>query len=216
MGHPGKVVYPKGYRGFESLSFRQKMKKTLKKQKTRCGWVSDDEIYRAYHDTEWGVPVHDDQKLFEAVVLDAFQAGLSWLTILKKRENFRKAFNNFNARKIAKYDEKKIASLMKDAGIIRNQLKIRATITNAQQFLQIQKEFGTFDKYIWQFVGGKTKINKWKNYKHLPPRSVESDAMSADMKARGFKFVGSTICYAFMQAVGMINDHTVDCFRYRR
>lgn len=186
------------------------------KQKIRCGWVSDDEIYRAYHDTEWGVPVHDDQKLFEAVVLDAFQAGLSWLTILKKRENFRKVFDNFNARKIARYDEKKIASLMKDAGIIRNQLKIRATITNAEQFLRIQREFGTFDKYIWQFVGGKPKINKWKTHRHLPSRSTESDAMSADMKARGFKFVGSTICYAFMQAVGMINDHTVDCFRYRR
>lgn len=192
------------------------MKKTTHKEKTRCGWVSDDEIYRAYHDTEWGVPVHDDRKLFEAVILDAFQAGLSWLTILKKRENFRKAFDNFDAKKIAKYDENKIASLMQDAGIIRNQLKIRAAVVNAQKFLRVQKEFGSFDKYIWQFVGGKPKINKWKTYKHLPPRSTESDAMSADMKSRGFKFVGSTICYAFMQAVGMIHDHTMECFRYKK
>jgi DNA-3-methyladenine glycosylase I len=192
------------------------MKKPVYKQKIRCGWVSDDEIYRMYHDEEWGVPVHDDRKLFEAVVLDAFQAGLSWLTVLKKRENFRKAFDNFDAKKIALYDEKKIASLMQDAGIIRNGLKIRATVTNAKEFLRVKKEFGSFDTYIWQFVGGKPKINKWKTHKHLPPRSPESDAMSADMKARGFKFVGSTICYAFMQAVGMIHDHTTTCFRYKK
>ncbi len=192
------------------------MKQKTSTKKIRCGWVSDDEIYLAYHDTEWGVPVHDDKKLFEAVILDGFQAGLSWLTILKKRENFRKAFDNFDARKIARYSEKKIAELMADAGIIRNQLKIRASVTNAQQFLRAQKEFGTFDKYIWRFVGGKPKINHWKTHKHLPSRSTESDAMSADMKARGFKFVGSTICYAFMQAVGMIHDHTTDCFRYKK
>ncbi len=185
------------------------------KQKIRCGWVSDDALYQKYHDTEWGVPLHNDQKLFEAILLDGFQAGLSWFTILKKRENFRKAFSNFNARKIARYDEKKIATLMQDAGIIRNQLKIRATITNAKEFLRVQKEFGSFDAYIWQFVGGKPKVNAWKTHKDLPARSAESDAMSKDMKARGFKFVGSTICYAFMQATGMVNDHTTQCFRYK-
>lgn len=185
------------------------------KQKIRCGWVSDDALYQKYHDTEWGVPLHNDQKLFEAILLDGFQAGLSWFTILKKRENFRKAFSNFNARSIARYDEKKIETLMQDTGIIRNQLKIRATITNAKEFLRVQKEFGSFDKYVWQFVGGKPKVNTWKTHKDLPARSVESDAMSKDMKARGFKFVGSTICYAFMQAIGMVNDHTTKCFRYK-
>lgn len=185
------------------------------KTNLRCKWVSNDELYQSYHDREWGVPVHDDRQLFEAVVLDAFQAGLSWLIVLRKRENFRKAFHNFDARKIARYDEKKVAMLLQDAGIIRNGLKIRATITNAQAFLKVQKEFGSFDKYIWQFVGGKPKINKWKHHDRLPAKSKESDAMSADLKSRGFKFVGSTICYAFMQAVGMIHDHTTDCFRYK-
>jgi DNA-3-methyladenine glycosylase I len=169
----------------------------------------------AYHDTEWGLPLHDDRKLFEFLVLDAFQAGLSWSTILNKRENFRKAFDNFDPVKIARYKQTKIDRLLSDAGIIRNRLKIAATITNARAFLATQKEFGSFDKYIWQFTGGKPKVNKWKTMKQIPPCTKESDAMSKDLKSRGFKFVGSTICYAFMQAAGMVNDHTVDCFRYK-
>ncbi len=186
------------------------------REKRRCGWVSGDALYQKYHDEEWGVPVHDDRKLFEAVILDTFQAGLSWFTILKKRENFRRAFDNFDAQKIARYDARKRVALMRDVGIVRNRLKIQAAIANAQAFLRVQKEFGTFDTYIWQFVGGKPKVNAWKTHTELPPRSVESDAMSADLKKRGFKFVGSTICYAFMQAVGMIHDHTIDCFRYNK
>jgi DNA-3-methyladenine glycosylase I len=168
----------------------------------------------AYHDTEWGVPLHDDRKLFEFMVLDAFQAGLSWSTILNKRENFRKAFANFEPAKIARFDRRKFERLMNDAGIIRNRLKISATITNARAFLAIQKEFGSFDKYIWQFAGGRPRVNKWRKLSELRSKSVESDAMSKDLKARGFNFVGSTICYAFMQAAGMINDHMIDCERY--
>jgi len=182
----------------------------------RCEWTKDNAYNNVYHDEEWGVPVHDDRKLFEFLVLDAFQAGLSWLTILKKRENFRKAFDDFDALKIAKYDEKKIQSLMKDEGIIRNKLKIAATIDNAASFLQIVKQFGSFDKYIWQFTDYKTIQNKWTSMKEIPATSKESDAMSIDLKKRGFRFVGSTICYAFMQAAGMINDHTVNCFRYKQ
>ncbi|MFH1197499.1 MAG: DNA-3-methyladenine glycosylase I [bacterium] len=182
---------------------------------TRCGWSTNDPIYIQYHDEEWGVPVHDDRKLFEFLILDAFQAGLSWLTILKKRENFRKAFDNFDAQKISKYSQKKIDKLLSDEGIIRNKLKVHAAVSNAKAYLLIQKEFGSFDKYIWQFTGGKTIINKWKTLKEIPPRTEESDAMSKDLKKRGFKFVGSTICYAFMQAAGMVNDHVVDCFRYK-
>ncbi len=186
-------------------------KKTIK----RCPWPSDDVLMIEYHDTEWGVPVHDDRKLFEFIVLDGMQAGLSWSTILRKRENFRKAFHNFDPNKISKFAEKDFNRLMNDAGIIRNRLKIRATIENAKQFLKVQKEFGSFDAYIWQFTGGKTIRNKHRTLKDLPATSPESDAMSKDLEARGFKFVGSTICYAFMQAAGMVNDHLVTCFRYR-
>jgi DNA-3-methyladenine glycosylase I len=170
----------------------------------------------AYHDAEWGVPVHDDRKLFEFLLLDGFQAGVSWSVVLNKRENFRKAFHDFDPRRVAKYKDKDIARLLSDAGIIRNRLKIMAAITNAQHFLEIQNEFGTFDKYIWQFVGGKSIKNQFKTIKQIPATSQASDAMSKDLYARGFKFVGSTICYAFMQAAGMVNDHTTDCFRYRQ
>lgn len=179
----------------------------------RCEWCLSDPLYIKYHDEEWGVPVHDDQKLFEAIILDGFQAGLSWFTILKKRENFRSAFDNFDAEKIAQYDEKKVADLMKDAGIIRNKLKINAAVSNAIAFLKVKEEFGSFDKYIWQFTNYKTIVNHPKRLKEIPATSKESNAMSKDMKKRGFKFCGSTICYAFMQAVGMVNDHLEDCYR---
>jgi len=179
----------------------------------RCEWSPGDEQMIKYHDEEWGVPQHDDQKLFEYIVLDAFQAGLSWKTILHKRENFRKAFDDFNPKKIAKYNEKKFEKLMSDTGIIRNKLKIKATITNATAFLEIQKEFVTFDKYIWKFTGNKTIRNKHRTIHNIPARTKESDEMSKDLIKRGFKFAGSTICYAFMQAAGMVNDHTVTCFR---
>ena len=168
-----------------------------------------------YHDEEWGVPVHDDRKLFEFLVLDGFQAGVSWSIVLNKRKNFRKAFHNFNARRIAKYTAKDVRRLLEDAGIIRNRLKIAAAINNAQRFLEIQKEFGSFDQYIWQFVGSQPKQNAFKTIKQIPATSKESDAMSHDLKERGFKFVGSTICYAFMQAAGLVQDHVTSCFRYR-
>lgn len=184
--------------------------------KTRCSWCLGDPIYVKYHDEEWGTPVHDDKWLFEFLVLESFQAGLSWLTILKKRENFRKAFSNFDVKKVAKYDEKKYEALMQDAGIIRNQLKIRAAINNAQRFIEIQKEFGSFDKYVWSFVGGEPLRNKLKSLKEIQPRTKISDAMSADMGKRGFKFRGSTICYAFMQAVGMVDDHLDNCWRKKK
>ena len=166
-----------------------------------------------YHDKEWGVPVHDDRVLFEFLILEGAQAGLSWETILNKRENYRRAFDRFDAAKIARYDGKKVRSLMADAGIVRNRLKIASTISNAKAFLEIQKEFGSFDRYIWQFVGGKPRINHWKSSQRLPALTPESDAMSKDLKKRGFRFVGSTICYAFMQATGMVNDHSSDCIR---
>ena len=169
----------------------------------------------AYHDQEWGVPVHDDRKLFEFFVLDAFQAGLSWQIVLNKRENFRKAFEDYQIEKIALYDENKFNELITNKDIIRNKLKINATINNAQRFMEIQKEFGSFDKYIWQFVKGKTIQNKWKELSQIPTKTKESDEMSKDLKKRGFKFVGSTICYAFMQAAGMVNDHLVSCFRFK-
>lgn len=181
----------------------------------RCGWVSK-EIFHAYHDTEWGVPVHDDRLLFEFLVLEGAQAGLSWETILKKREHYRKVYDGFDAVKIARYTQKKIDKLLADPGIVRNRLKVAASITNAKAFLVVQKEFGSFDAYIWQFVGGKPIRNKRKSMKDLPARTPESDAMSKDLKKRGFKFVGSTICYAFMQAVGMVNDHETGCFRYKQ
>lgn len=180
--------------------------------KKRCAWVTDDKIYQDYHDLEWGRPVHDDQKLFEAIVLDAFQAGLSWLTVLKKREAFRKAFENFNIQKVALYNTRQIDILMKDPGIIRNILKLQAAVTNARLVIKLQEKHGSFDKYIWQFVGGKPIINHWKNISQIPTTSPESDAMSRDLKKLGFKFIGPTICYAFMQAMGMVVDHTTDCF----
>lgn len=185
-------------------------------KKKRCAWVGDLEIYQKYHDEEWGVPQHDDTMLFEMLILEGAQAGLNWLTILKKRAGYKKAFDNFDAKKISRYSEKKIEKILQDPGIVRNKLKVRSTVTNAKAFLQIQKEFGTFDKYIWSFVGGKPIKNKWKTIKEIPVSTPESDAMSKDLKKRGFKFVGTTICYAYMQAVGMVNDHTTDCFRYKQ
>jgi DNA-3-methyladenine glycosylase I len=183
--------------------------------KQRCPWPSDDSLMIKYHDKEWGVPLHNDRKLFEFLILEGFQAGLSWRTILHKRENFREAFDNFDFNKIAKYNRKKINSLLKNEGIIRNKLKIEAAITNAKAFLQVRKEFGTFDKYIWSFVNGKPIQNKFKSLKELPAKTKLSDKISDDMKKRGFKFVGSTIVYAHMQATGMVNDHVVSCFRYK-
>lgn len=183
---------------------------------TRCGWVGhNDDLYNHYHDTEWGVPVHDERQLFEFLTLETFQAGLSWITVLRKRDNFRKAFDNFDYKKVVKYKEDKIQSLLQDAGIIRNQLKIRAAVNNAQMFMKVQEEFGSFDKYIWGFVGGKPIVNKPKTLKDIPATSEISDALSKDLKKRGFKFMGSTVVYAHMQATGMVNDHVVDCFRYK-
>jgi len=169
----------------------------------------------AYHDEEWGVPLHDDRKLFEFLVLDAFQAGLSWRTILHKRENFRLAFDDFDAQLIARYKKRKIGQLLENAGIVRNRMKIEATVGNANAFLRVQSEYGSFDSYIWQFVGGQPKQNRWRSLKRLPASTPDSDRMSKDLKERGFKFVGTTICYAFMQAAGMVNDHLVKCFRYQ-
>lgn len=184
--------------------------------KTRCPWPADNPLMLAYHDTEWGVPLHDDQKLFEFLILEGMQAGLSWSTILNKRENFRKAFDNFDPKKVARYRQAKIDKLLQDAGIIRNKLKIAAAITNAKAFLQVQQEFGSFDKYIWQFTNGRMIVNRWKTIKQIPPLSPEAETMSKDLKQRGFKFVGPTICYAHMQATGMVNDHLVSCFRYKQ
>ena len=179
----------------------------------RCHWATSPLMVK-YHDHEWGVPVHDDRRLFEFLILEGAQAGLRWETILNKRENYRKAFDHFRAGKIAKYDRRKIRALMANPGIVRNRLKIESTISNAKAFLAVQKEFGSFDRYIWQFVGGKPKVNSWAAAGHPPATSPESDAMSKDLKRRGFRFVGSTICYAFMQAVGLVNDHSRDCFRH--
>ena len=184
--------------------------------KTRCDWANGDPLYIEYHDNEWGVPLHDDRRLLEFLILDGAQAGLSWLLILKKREGYRKAFNNFDARKMARYDEKKIAALLKDPRIVRNRLKIQSAIENAKSFLEVQKEFGSFDKFIWQFTGGETIRNSWRTIQEIPAKTVESDAMSKELKRRGFRFVGSTICYAFMQAAGMVNDHLTTCFRYKK
>jgi DNA-3-methyladenine glycosylase I len=185
------------------------------KDKVRCRWATNDLLIR-YHDREWGVPQHDDRVLFEFLVLEGAQAGLSWDTILRKRENYRAAFDGFDPVKIAKYGPRKIKSLLRDAGIVRNRLKILSVVTNSKAFLSVQKEFGSFDRYVWQFVGGKPRINSVKSSQQVPSRTPESDAMSKDLKKRGFSFVGSTICYAFMQAVGMVNDHAIDCFRYRQ
>ncbi|WP_299398505.1 DNA-3-methyladenine glycosylase I [uncultured Gelidibacter sp.] len=182
--------------------------------KQRCGWCKGDALYEHYHDTEWGVPVKDDATLFEFLILETFQAGLSWITILRKRENFRAAFDNFDYKKIATYKQDKIDSLLQDAGIIRNKLKVHSAVTNAQAFIKVQEEFGSFSKYIWGFVDGKPIKNEVKNYKEAPPTTALSDAISKDLKKRGFKFVGSTVIYAHMQATGMVNDHEVNCFRY--
>jgi len=184
--------------------------------KKRCAWVSDDDLYIEYHDKEWGVPQYDDQKLFELLILEGAQAGLSWYTILKKRENYRQSFDQFDAKKISGYTDKKIQELLNNPGIVRNKLKIESTVRNAKIFLDIQKEYGSFKKYIWSFVDGKPIVNNFKALKELPAKTEISDKMSKDLKKRGFNFVGSTICYAFMQAVGMVNDHTVDCFRYNQ
>ena len=183
-------------------------------QKVRCGWASG-ELSIRYHDEEWGVPVHHDRTLFEFLILEGAQAGLSWSTILNKRENYRKAFDGFDPARVAGYDRRKIQQLLRDPGIVRNKLKIASTVENAKAFLRVEEELGSFDRYIWQFVGGKPLVNQRKSLRQVPARTAESDALSKDLKRRGFKFVGSTICYAFMQAVGMVNDHVVDCFRYR-
>src|SRR5271169_25107 len=179
----------------------------------RCHWATT-ELNIPYHDEEWGMPLHDDRALFELLILEGAQAGLSWETVLKKRTRYREVFDGFDVEKVARYGKRKVRELLKDAGIIRNKLKIAATISNAQAFLKVQEEFGSFDKYIWQFVDGKPKQNAWKTHKRLPAKTVESDAISKDLQKRGFRFVGSTICYAFMQATGMVNDHLVQCFRY--
>jgi len=182
--------------------------------KNSCDWPGENKLMIEYHDTEWGVPAHDDRKLFEFLLLDNAQAGLSWQTILNKRENYRKAFDNFDPAKIARYNERKITSLLNNPGIVRNRLKVQSAVTNARAFLEIQSEFGSFDNYIWQFVNGATICNSWKTLKQIPATSIESDAMSKALKKRGFKFVGSTICYAFMQSAGIVNDHLTRCFRY--
>ena len=181
-------------------------------RRIRCSWAKG-ESYIRYHDEEWGVPVHDDRTLFEFLILEGAQAGLSWSTILNKRENYRRAFDNFDPARVARFDSRKVKTLLSDQGIVRNRLKITSAVQNAKAFLRVQQEFGSFDRYIWQFVDGKTKVNPWKVRK-VPATSAESDAMSKDLKRRGFNFVGSTICYAFMQAVGLVNDHAPDCFRY--
>lgn len=180
----------------------------------RCAWANN-ELSIRYHDEEWGVPVHDDRVLIEFLILEGAQAGLSWNTILNKRDNYRKAFDGFDAKRIAGYDQGKIRELLADPGIVRNKLKIASAIENARAFLRVQEEFGSFDRYVWQFVGGKPRVNKWRSLRQVPARTPESDEMSKDLKKQGFKFVGSTICYAFMQAVGMVNDHAVGCFRYK-
>jgi DNA-3-methyladenine glycosylase I len=180
----------------------------------RCDWLAVDAIYIAYHDIEWGVPVHDDTKLFEMLILEGAQAGLSWLTVLKRRESYRQAYDSFDPAKIAKWDKAKIEALLKNPGIIRNRLKVKAAVINAQAYLKVIEEFGSFDAFIWSFVGDSPIRNSWRNIKEIPATTPESDTVSKELKKRGFKFTGSTICYAFMQAVGMVNDHTVDCFRY--
>ncbi|WP_079909917.1 DNA-3-methyladenine glycosylase I [Paenibacillus sp. 32352] len=182
---------------------------------TRCGWVNEDPLYKDYHDHEWGVPVHDDRKLFEMLILEGAQAGLSWYTVLKKREHYRLAFDGFDPELVAQYDEAKMAELLSNEGIIRNRLKVQAAVTNAQAFLKVREQFGSFDAYIWQFVGGSPIRNQWSSLREVPASTPQSDAMSKDLRKRGFKFVGTTICYAFMQATGMVNDHIVDCIAYR-
>ena len=181
----------------------------------RCAWAEGNALQSAYHDKEWGVPVHDDRRLFEFLILEGAQAGLSWDTILRKRGNYRRAFAGFDPRKVARFGARDVRALMNDPGIVRNRLKIESAVANAAAFLAVQAGFGSFDRYIWQFVGGRPKRNRWRSMKEVPASTAESDAMSKDLKKRGFRFVGSTICYAFMQATGMVNDHLVTCFRHR-
>lgn len=180
----------------------------------RCAWAGQDPLYVAYHDQEWGVPLHDDRALFEFLVLEGAQAGLSWITILRKRENYRRAFDHFDPEQVARYEEAKVAALLQDPGIVRNRLKVQSAVLNARAFLAVCEEFGSFDRYIWQFVEGRPLVNRFASLAELPAKTPRSDAMSKDLQKRGFKFVGSTICYAYMQATGMVNDHTVDCFRW--
>jgi DNA-3-methyladenine glycosylase I len=187
----------------------------MQKRMRRCAWVSDDPLMITYHDREWGVPLYNDRKLFELLILEGAQAGLAWVTVLRKRENFRKAFHGFDPAVIARYSNKNVKRLLDDPGIIRNRLKIEAAIINAKKFLEVQNEFGSFHEYVWQFAGGKPIKHKFKSPSEIPSTTEESDAMSRDLRKRGFKFVGSTICYAFMQASGIVNDHTTDCFRYK-
>ena len=192
------------------------MEPTCPRNANRCRWAENgNPLYVAYHDDEWGVPQHDDRVLFEFLILEGAQAGLSWSTILNKRENYQKAFSHFDARKVAKYDKAKISKLLQDPGIVRNRLKVESAVINARAFIEMQKEFGSFDAYIWQFVGGNPRRNAWTSHTQVPAFTAESDAMSKDLKRRGFKFVGSTIMYAFMQATGMVDDHTTDCFRWK-
>jgi len=188
----------------------------MKPSPTICAWAQTHDLNRLYHDAEWGVPVHDDTKHFEFLVLEGAQAGLSWLTILKKRENYRRAFDGYDAAKISRYGDRKVAALLADEGIVRNRLKVASVVTNAKAFLVVQKEFGSFDRYIWQFVDGEPLINRWSKMSEVPAKTCESDALSKDLLKRGFKFVGSTICYAHMQATGLVNDHTVDCWRWKK
>ncbi len=208
---PNKIIAKesKRSRADDDVSARTSLAETSR----RCGWARNELAIR-YHDEEWGVPLHDDRLWFEALVLDGAQAGLSWDTILRKRENYRKAFRGFEPAKVAKFGDRDVARLLADEGIVRNRLKIGSAITNAKAFIAVQKEFGSFDAYIWQFAGGSPRVNSWREIKHVPARTAESDAMSKELIGRGFKFVGSTICYALMQATGLVNDHMVDCFRY--
>lgn len=187
----------------------------MNKTKTRCGWVpNDNDLYIEYHDDEWGIPVYEDRQLFEMLILEGAQAGLSWITVLNKRDNYRKAFDQFDPEKIARYSNTRIEKLLANPGIVRNRLKVNATVTNAQVYLNVKESYGSFQEYIWQFVDGEPIVNQWASLQEVPTSTPESDAMSKQLKKDGFKFVGSTICYAFMQAVGMVNDHTTDCFRY--
>ena len=203
------------YSGQALTGNASEMKSPSEQRIIRCGWATND-LAILYHDREWGVPQHDDRVLFEFLVLEGAQAGLSWDTILRKRENYRAAFDDFDAKTISRYNQRKLDSLMRDQGIVRNRLKILSAAKNAKVFLEVQAEFGSFDRYVWQFVGGKPRVNALKSLQRAPSRTTESDALSKDLKKRGFTFVGSTICYAFMQAVGMVNDHVVTCFRYRQ
>lgn len=184
-------------------------------RRKRCGWAGTDPLYVAYHDTEWGVPLHDDRRLFEMLILEGAQAGLSWITILRKRATYRAAFSRFDPRAVATFDGRKVRALLRDTGIVRNRAKIEAAIGNARAFLEVQREFGSFDAYVWRMVGGRSKRNAWRTLKQIPAQTGESQEMSRDLKKRGFRFVGPTICYSHMQATGMVNDHLVDCFRYR-